>query len=98
VVNDSAGGTASHRPYEAEPDGDGEAPGAFPVMGDVQWLPGYCVLLVDHQGVGDLTDLDAEGGVVSIWPAWPHWVRPGSVRAELTDAEDRREDELSGSG
>lgn len=35
-------------------------PGAFAVMGDVQWLPGYCVLLVDRPGVGALTDLDAE--------------------------------------
>ena len=32
-------------------------PGAFAVMGDVQWLPGYCVLLVDRPGVGALADL-----------------------------------------
>jgi diadenosine tetraphosphate (Ap4A) HIT family hydrolase len=32
-------------------------PSAFAVMGDVQWLPGYCVLLVDRPGVGALTDL-----------------------------------------
>ena len=35
-------------------------PGAFAVMGDVQWLPGYCVLLVDRLGVGGLTDLDPD--------------------------------------
>lgn len=35
-------------------------PAAFAVMGDVQWLPGYCVLLVDRPGVGGLTDLDSE--------------------------------------
>ncbi len=33
-------------------------PGAFAVIGDVQWLPGYCVLLADRPGVGGLTDLD----------------------------------------
>lgn len=33
-------------------------PGAFAVMGDVQWLPGYCVLLVDRPDVGGLTDLE----------------------------------------
>jgi len=32
-------------------------PGAFAVMGDVQWLSGYCVLLVDRPGVGGLSDL-----------------------------------------
>ncbi len=35
-------------------------PGAFAVIGDVQWLPGYCVLLVDRPGVGGLTDLDPD--------------------------------------
>lgn len=33
-------------------------PGAFAVLGDVQWLPGYSVLLVDRVGVSRLTDLD----------------------------------------
>lgn len=33
-------------------------PGAFAVLGDVQWLPGYSVLLVDRFGVSRLTDLD----------------------------------------
>ena len=32
-------------------------PRAFAVMGDVQWLPGYCVLLVDTPGVGRLSEL-----------------------------------------
>lgn len=32
-------------------------PGGFAVMGDVQWLPGYCVLLADDPGVTRLTDL-----------------------------------------
>lgn len=32
-------------------------PGAFAVIGDVQALPGYCVLLVDRHGVGSLNDL-----------------------------------------
>jgi diadenosine tetraphosphate (Ap4A) HIT family hydrolase len=32
-------------------------PMSFAVMGDVQWLPGYCVLLVDRPGVSRLTDL-----------------------------------------
>ena len=36
-------------------------PEAFAVMGDVQWLPGYCVLLVDRPDVDGLTDLDPEG-------------------------------------
>ena len=35
-------------------------PGAFAVIGDVQWLPGYCVLLVDREGVGSLTDLEPD--------------------------------------
>ncbi|GAA3719632.1 hypothetical protein GCM10022204_44610 [Microlunatus aurantiacus] len=35
-------------------------PGAFAVIGDVQWLPGYWVLLVDRPGVGGLTDLDPD--------------------------------------
>jgi diadenosine tetraphosphate (Ap4A) HIT family hydrolase len=33
-------------------------PASYAVMGDVQWLPGYCVLLVDRLGVSGLTDLD----------------------------------------
>lgn len=32
-------------------------PGAFAVLGDVQWLPGYCVLLTDEPGVPSLTGL-----------------------------------------
>lgn len=32
-------------------------PRSFAVMGDVQWLPGYCVLLVDDPAVDRLTDL-----------------------------------------
>ena len=36
-------------------------PEAFAVMGDVQWLPGYCVLLVNRPDVDGLTDLDPEG-------------------------------------
>ena len=32
-------------------------PASFAVIGDVQWLPGYCVLLADHAGVSRLTDL-----------------------------------------
>src|SRR5215213_2038339 len=36
-------------------------PGSFATMADVQWLPGYCVLLVDRQGVGGLNDLGLEG-------------------------------------
>jgi diadenosine tetraphosphate (Ap4A) HIT family hydrolase len=32
-------------------------PGGFAVIGDVQWLPGYCVLLTDDPGVERLTDL-----------------------------------------
>ncbi|WP_412538009.1 diadenosine tetraphosphate hydrolase [Longispora sp. K20-0274] len=32
-------------------------PGGFAVMGDVQWLPGYCVFLTDEPGVERLTDL-----------------------------------------
>ena len=32
-------------------------PASFAVMGDVQWLPGYCVLLVDQLGVDRLSDL-----------------------------------------
>lgn len=33
-------------------------PGAFAVIGDVQWLPGYCVLLVDQPDVASLADLN----------------------------------------
>lgn len=32
-------------------------PGGFAVIGDVQWLPGYCVLLTDDPAVTRLTDL-----------------------------------------
>lgn len=32
-------------------------PSAFAVIGDVQWLPGYCLLLSDQVGVGRLSDL-----------------------------------------
>lgn len=32
-------------------------PGGFAVMGDVQWLPGYCLLLTDRPGVSRLSDL-----------------------------------------
>jgi diadenosine tetraphosphate (Ap4A) HIT family hydrolase len=32
-------------------------PGGFAVMGDVQWLPGYCVLLTDDPSAGRLSDL-----------------------------------------
>ncbi|WP_114854100.1 HIT family protein [Brachybacterium sp. YJGR34] len=32
-------------------------PGGFAVIGDVQFLPGYCVLLTDRPGAGRLTDL-----------------------------------------
>jgi hypothetical protein len=32
-------------------------PGGFAVIGDVQWLPGYCVLLADDPAVTRLTDL-----------------------------------------
>jgi len=32
-------------------------PASFAVMGDVQWLPGYCVLLTDDPAVQRLSDL-----------------------------------------
>jgi diadenosine tetraphosphate (Ap4A) HIT family hydrolase len=32
-------------------------PESFAVIGDVQWLPGYCVLLADNPAVTRLTDL-----------------------------------------
>ncbi len=32
-------------------------PGGFAVMGDSQWLPGYCVLLTDDPAVERLSDL-----------------------------------------
>ncbi|MHA7247146.1 HIT family protein [Arthrobacter tecti] len=32
-------------------------PGGFAVFGDVQWLPGYCVLLTDDPTVTRLSDL-----------------------------------------
>jgi diadenosine tetraphosphate (Ap4A) HIT family hydrolase len=32
-------------------------PASFAVIGDVQWLPGYCVLLADDPAAGRLTDL-----------------------------------------
>jgi diadenosine tetraphosphate (Ap4A) HIT family hydrolase len=35
-------------------------PGGFAVIGDVQFLPGYCVLITDRPGVDRLTDLTRE--------------------------------------
>ena len=35
-------------------------PGAFAVLGDVQWLPGYCVLLSDDPDVPSLESLPLE--------------------------------------
>lgn len=32
-------------------------PGSFAVIGDVQWLPGYCVLLADDPATDRLSDL-----------------------------------------
>jgi len=34
---------------------------SFAVIGDLQWLPGYSVLLVDEDGVGKLSDLTPSG-------------------------------------
>lgn len=36
-------------------------PRSFAAIGDVQWLPGYCVLLTDDPAVTRLTDLDRAG-------------------------------------
>ena len=36
-------------------------PGSFVVTVDVQWLPGYCVLLADRADVVELSDLDLDG-------------------------------------
>jgi len=36
-------------------------PGSFAVIGDVQWLPGYCVLLTDDPKVERLSDLSPTG-------------------------------------
>lgn len=33
-------------------------PSGFAVFGDVQWLPGYCVLLVDDPAITRLSELD----------------------------------------
>lgn len=33
-------------------------PGSFATIGDLQWLPGYCVLLVDRPAISRLSDLD----------------------------------------
>ena len=35
----------------------GRLPSSFAVIGDVQWLPGYCVLLVDDPEIERLSDL-----------------------------------------
>ncbi len=35
-------------------------PASFAVIGDVQWLPGYCVLLSDDPAAGRLSDLGRE--------------------------------------
>ena len=35
-------------------------PGGFAVIGDVQWLPGYCVLLTDDPAVERLSDLSPD--------------------------------------
>ena len=32
-------------------------PASFAVIGDVQWLPGYCLLLADDPGISRLSDL-----------------------------------------
>lgn len=34
-----------------------QLPGGLAVMGDVQWLPGYCLLLTDQVGITRLSDL-----------------------------------------
>lgn len=38
----------------------GRLPGGFAVIGDVQWLPGYCVLLVDDPTIDRLSDLQRD--------------------------------------
>jgi diadenosine tetraphosphate (Ap4A) HIT family hydrolase len=35
-------------------------PAAFAVIGEVQWLPGYCVLLTDNPAVDRLSDLQPD--------------------------------------
>lgn len=52
--NDRIGSAVS----KANPTVMARLPMSFAAMGDVQWLPGYCVLLVDRQQVGGLNDLD----------------------------------------
>ena len=34
-----------------------QMPGGFAAIGDVQWLPGYCVLLADDPAISRLSDL-----------------------------------------
>jgi hypothetical protein len=54
-------------------------PEAFAVMGDVHWLPGYCVLLVDRLDVDGLPTLTRRAAERS-WPAWLLWARQWSPR------------------
>jgi hypothetical protein len=49
-------------------------PTGFAVIGDSQFLPGYCLLLSDDPAADRLADLPGVAGWRS-WPIWIFWVR-----------------------
>jgi diadenosine tetraphosphate (Ap4A) HIT family hydrolase len=52
-------------------------PGGFAVLGDPQWLPGYCVLLTDDPAIERLSDLP--------WPARSAYLHSLAVLAEAVE-------------
>ena len=58
-------------------------PGGFAVIGDVQWLPGYCVPLTDEPSVERLSELRAR-------PVWlcpeARWSDPATALGPRHDA------------
>ena len=58
------------RPPRREPDGARPMRSGWAVMGDTQFLPGYCVLLVRLDDADHLTDLPRDGSGPSSSPTW----------------------------
>jgi diadenosine tetraphosphate (Ap4A) HIT family hydrolase len=59
-------------------------PAGFAVMGDPQWLPGYCLLLTDDAAVHCLSDLP--------WPQRMQFLRSMAVLAEAVETACRLAD------
>ena len=58
-----------------EPDGAASAAAGFAVMGDVQFLPGYCVLITDTPARTGSPTCRGGGG----WSSWPTWSCSGEA-------------------